>query len=342
MNSSDVIITILGSSGKNTWLRSEIIDILSEELKIEKTEANGRFTAILSRTKYFEKISDAPVKYQFSNIGAARYDAIQKAKEGDQNLRTDIEEFMKIYYWDVFLKCVQDHTEYLDINYEHLVKGLSFIAEGLLGDNPTEYISRLNNAFYEIELPIEDDFRPSASIYNFGDTLQVEDVRTQHIGKFIEVEGRIVDIIIPKSKVLLAAFRCQRCEHITYINQDDRKFVEPYECENSVCRRKGPFKLLDEPESTLVDYQEMVLESLHGGQVVISVAAYGSLCRPPWERDAKVVKVCGIVKKAQCTTRTGKTNLFEWVICKGYHRIRVGKMAPCCWNLGSRKSVCKC
>lgn len=314
MNSHDVIVSLLGNSGKKTWLRSDILDILSEELKIEKTEANSKFTTTLSRTNYFEKISDAPVKYKFSKTGSARYEAIQREREGDQTLRTDIGEFIQLYYWDAFLNCIGNHIEYLDINYKDLEKGLHFIAEGLLGNSPDEYLKKLNDGIHKIVLTIDDDFRPKASIFNFGDTIQVEDILTQHIGKFVEVEGRIVDQTITKSKVLRAAFKCMRCEHITYIDQEDRRFVEPFQCENDVCGRKGQFKLLDEPESSLVDYQEMIIESLHGGQVAVLASVYGSLCHPPWERDAKVVKVCGIVRKVQVVTRGEKKNLFEWVV----------------------------
>jgi len=314
MNSSDIIVSLLGDSGKNAWLRSDITDILSAQCKIEKTEANSRFTNVLSRTNYFEKIDEVPVKYRFSNTGAARYKAIQYEKEQAQTFRTDVGEFIKIYYWDAFCICIRDHIEYLEINYNDLVNGLNFIAEGLLSKSPDDYLMKLDTAYHEIETAIDDDFRPKSSIYNFGDTLQVEDIRTAHIGKFVEVEGRIVDSIIPKSKIMRAAFKCQRCDHITYINQEDRRFVEPYQCENDVCGRKGPFKLLDEPESDLIDYQEMIIESLQGGQVILSVSAYGDLCRPPWERDAKVVKICGIVRKMQAVSRGEKKNLFEWII----------------------------
>lgn len=72
MNNNDVIISLLGNSGKKAWLRSDILDILSGELRIEKTEANSRFTTALSRTNYFDKISDVPVKYEFSKTGGGK------------------------------------------------------------------------------------------------------------------------------------------------------------------------------------------------------------------------------------------------------------------------------
>ncbi|MDD3840094.1 MAG: ATP-binding protein [Clostridia bacterium] len=314
MNSSDIIISLLGDSGKKQWLRSDILDILSEALKIDKGEANGRLTPFISRTSFLEKISDTPVKFKFSTTGEARYASIQTEKRGNETFRTDVGEFIKIYYWNAFCDCVMNQTEILEINYNDLVKGLKHIAEGLAGNDPDEYVQKLNKALHDIDVPTTEEFRPIVSIFNFGDTLKVEEVRTKHIGKFVEVEGRIVDTMIPRMKITLGAFRCQRCDHITYIQQEDRKYTEPFECDNSVCGRKGPFKLLDHPESEQVDYQEMLIESLSGGQVVVSVSAYGTLCRPPWERDAKVVRICGIVRKAQLATKTGKTNLFEWVI----------------------------
>jgi len=44
--------------------------------------------------------------------------------------------------------------------------------------------------------------------------------------------------------VRIGAFKCQRCGDETYIPQTNGKLIEPFECQNEDCGRKGPFKPL--------------------------------------------------------------------------------------------------
>jgi len=45
-------------------------------------------------------------------------------------------------------------------------------------------------------------------------------------------------------KEKMGLWQCKRCNHTTHIPLYDGKFMEPFECENDVCGRKGPFKPL--------------------------------------------------------------------------------------------------
>lgn len=45
-------------------------------------------------------------------------------------------------------------------------------------------------------------------------------------------------------KEKMGTWKCKRCDHTTYIPIDNGKIVEPFECDNDVCGRKGPFKSL--------------------------------------------------------------------------------------------------
>ena len=314
MNNSDLIILVLGNRGKKEWLRSEILDILSDELRIEKLEANSRFINVTSRTDYFEKVSDSPVKYQFTKIGKVRYEELKKAEKSDEKFEGLVEDFIKKYYWDEFSNCLLEEREFIEIDFKNIENGLYYVAEQLY-KRPDEILVKFNKALEKIFVPADIDHRPKASIINAGGLHQVEDIKTEHIGKFVQVEGRVVVQSLPRSQVMRAAYKCQRCGHVTELYQEPMRLVEPFICENDACERKGPFVLLPPPESEYVDAQEITIESLRGGQVTMKVHLAGSLCRPPWERDAKVVRVCGIVRAYNSFSKTGtKTNVFEWVI----------------------------
>lgn len=312
MNSSDIVISLLGESGKKQWTRSEILEILSKELKIDKKEAAEKFDTMNKRTDFFEKIGDTPSKYEFSKSGELRYQTLKKRQNEETEFRTDIEEFIKIYYWDSFLDCVNNHSDFLEIKFDDLQKGLPYIADALIDSDPAEAISKLNKGLEEISIPVEDNHIPKISIYNFGQILQVENLRNEHVGKFVEVEGRVIFQTPTRSELVVGMFKCPRCGETMRIPQETNKHIEPYLCFH--CERKSVFKLLDEPDSFYIDAQEVLLESLQG-EVSIRVHLTESLCRPPKDRDAKVVRVCGIVKRRNVTSKAGaKSNYFEWMI----------------------------
>lgn len=314
MNASDYILTLLVNTGKKQWLRSDIIDMLSESLKIEKVDANSRFANTISRTEYFEKISDNPIKYQLSKIGEVRYKTIKNQETRTEQFSEDVEEFLKKYYWDEFLKCIKEGKELLEIDFHKLRVGMPNVAEKLF-EKPQETIKSINNAIKNIEVGADVDVPPQISIYNLGESLQVENIKTNCIGKFVEVEGRVVIQSMPRSEMTLGAFKCMRCDHVMYLPQESYKnFVEPYLCESDYCGKKGPFKRLEPPDSVYVDGQEIVIESLRG-EVTIKAHLTGSLCCHPRERDAKVVRITGIVNSSGTISKQGvKTNCYEWVI----------------------------
>src|SRR5659263_480245 len=76
------------------------------------------------------------------------------------------------------------------------------------------------------------------------DKMEVEKITVGQINsnlfyKSIIVQGMIAHIEDIKPKLITGAFKCQQCDEITTIEQDDSgKLIEPYECLNDVCGRK--------------------------------------------------------------------------------------------------------
>lgn len=313
MNTYDTLLSILGDSGKKEWTRSEIIDILSDRLRIDKVNAANKLDNTQARTDYLEQ-DPVNKRYRFSRSGTLRYEVFENDARSKQRFDLDVDAFIRKYYWAEFLECVDEHTEYINIEYDLLHKGLPRVAERLY-DNAKEILPQLNNALKNISKGTPDEHAPKASIVNANNTvLQVEELRTKHLTKFVQIEGRVVFQMPQRSQLTRGAFKCMRCGEISYLEQGEPgKYYEPFICENDSCNRKGPFKLLDEPESKYIDAQEIVIESLKG-EMDIRLHITESLCSPPWMRDAKVVRVCGIVEARQANTKAGKSNYFDWMI----------------------------
>ncbi|RLM53172.1 AAA family ATPase [Halobellus sp. Atlit-31R] len=73
-------------------------------------------------------------------------------------------------------------------------------------------------------------------------------------GTHLAIEGQLSRATVKYSKIIEAAFECQRCGTMTYIAQDGSEFQEPHECQG--CERQGPFHI-DFDQSEFIDAQKL-------------------------------------------------------------------------------------
>lgn len=112
--------------------------------------------------------------------------------------------------------------------------------------------------------------------------IEIRDLRSKHLGKFIAVEGLVRKATEVRPKMVDAMFKCLRCEAIIKEPQDNLIFKEPLECykEQGGCARTAAstkFKLLNE-HSTYIDTQKIEIqespEGLRGGAQPQRLVAY--------------------------------------------------------------------
>lgn len=187
--------------------------------------------------------------------------------------------------------------------------------------NPVEVLADAKTALINVNLsntpPIDVDLpnvppqdfekNVSVAIEGFGPPIRIRDIGYNLANTFITVKGNIVrkSDIIPNVEV--TAHRCLRCDFITYMPQDPQNhdiFAEPWECENEVCGRKGPFRLIPE-KSTWVNkrkirIQEMAENISDGDQTLSLIDAviygYGDVSCPPL---GSTINLSGILKLEQ-------------------------------------------
>ncbi|OYT62824.1 AAA family ATPase [Methanosarcinales archaeon ex4484_138] len=176
------------------------------------------------------------------------------------------------------------------------------VAEDALVDIGERKGARLLNAHVRVvELPMR---------------VAIRDIRSDHIGTLIAVEGLIRKATEVRPKIVRAVFHCPY-EHETIVLQGE-KFVEPFECEDPDCsRKKGPFQLSME-KSTFVDAQKIRVqespENLRGGEqpqtldVLVSDDITGMVA--PGDR----VVLTGVLRSYQRTTYNTKSTFFDLVL----------------------------
>ncbi len=229
-------------------------------------------------------------------------------------------DFFKRYYWETILELANDYPDKrsLCIDFPDIERFDMELAQELL-EHPDPVIKHANEALIGIDLPSEDiDFTNThVRIIKLPERVQIRDLRSANINKFIAVAGLIRKATEVRPKIIKAAFSCRYCEHVTFVPQSEGKFVEPHECENDQCGRKGQFKLVHE-ESEFIDAQKLrVQESpddLRGGEQpqTLDVDVDDDLAGNVTPGDRVIIS--GILRSFQRSTQQGKSTFFDLVL----------------------------
>ncbi len=229
------------------------------------------------------------------------------------------EDFFRTYYLDNIFELAKNYPakRNLSVQFSDIEKFNPDLARELI-EHPDSVLEHANEALREYPLPVDVTFTNThVRIEQLPDRIQIRELRSANINKFIAVSGLIRKATEVRPKIVKAAFMCQRCEHITVMLQGEGKFVEPYECENEICRKKGPFKLVHE-ESVFIDAQKLrVQESpddLRGGEQpqTLDVDVDDDLAGIVAPGDRVVIS--GILRSYQRNTQQGKSTFFDLVL----------------------------
>jgi len=192
-----------------------------------------------------------------------------------------------------------------------------------LQQQPGEILPYAEEAVSMVDLPVDISLDnvmvrptnvPDADVYGVGE------LRHNHAGQYVGVQGHISRVTPCRPKVTEAAFECQRCGTITRIPQGDGDHQEPHDCKS--CERQGPFRL-NTNQSEFVDQRKIQLkqppeESASGDDETITVYMEGDVADPPEETLAEHVgedaTIYGTVKMDQRESGRQKTNVFDQYI----------------------------
>ncbi|MCX8206450.1 MAG: AAA family ATPase [Methanothrix sp.] len=226
------------------------------------------------------------------------------------------EEFIRSRYWDDLLKLAESYpsTRSLIVDFADLDRYDTEFADDLL-ENPDVMLDAAHTALQDIVLPVDVDLSGAhVRVVNLPQHLKTRDLRSDHIGKLIAIEGQVRTATEVRPKIVRAAYECQRCGHVFYVEQSGTKFIEPYECPNEACDRRGPFRLLPK-RSQFVDAQKVRVqespEDLRGGEQpqTLDVELGDDLVGRIFPGDRVIIN--GILRSYQRTTQSGKSTYFD-------------------------------
>src|ERR1041385_559341 len=96
--------------------------------------------------------------------------------------------------------------------------------------------------------------------------VKVRNIRAEHLGRLLAVEGLVKKVTEVRPQVMEAAFDCKTCGNRVRLVQDDEFIAEPVICDG--CEKPGPWTLREE-ECRFIDHQKVEIqestEGLPGG-----------------------------------------------------------------------------
>jgi replicative DNA helicase Mcm len=229
------------------------------------------------------------------------------------------EDFFKRYYWEKILELAKDYPQIrsLVIQFPDIERFDMELARELL-ERPESVMKHANEALSSIDLPADVVLTNThVRIVKIPERIQVRELRSSNINKFIAVAGLIRKATEVRPKIVNAAFKCQRCGDVTFMPQAEGKFLEPFECQSDACGRKGPFKLLHE-QSEFIDAQKLRIQEspddLRGGEQpqTIDVDVDDDIAGLVSPGDRVVIS--GILRSFQRSSREGKSTFFDLVL----------------------------
>jgi len=215
-----------------------------------------------------------------------------------QTLNEQIENFkgfIEQYYEKKLHELDSKGISFIYIDFFEIAEFSPELAEFLL-ETPEDAIKALELSISEFEL----DIKPRVFNLPKSQFLEIRNIRSANLGKFVYIEGIVRQASDVRPQVVSAKFECSVCGNSISILQLDTKFKEPSRCS---CGNRARFKLLSKD---LVDAQRLVVEespeNLEGGEQAKRLPIYlkEDLVEPKMEKKTtpgSKIRVNGIIKE---------------------------------------------
>jgi len=237
------------------------------------------------------------------------------ATADNTELIDSFEEFYRNYYRNEIGELAQKYPsdkKSLFVDWQDLYRFDPDLADDFKSQ-PEQLQEYAEEALRLYDLPVDVKLgQAHVRIVNLPDATDIRNIRADHRGSLISVQGIVRKATEVRPKVTTAAFECQRCGTLSRIPQSTGDFQEPHECQG--CERQGPFRI-NFDQSEFIDAQKIRVqespEGLRGGETPqsIDVNIEDDITGDVTAGDH--VRVAGILKLDQREQGNEKTAMFD-------------------------------
>ena len=180
----------------------------------------------------------------------------------EQPLEEQLQQFLKDYCWDAIGELAQRYPreqKHLVVDYADLYQFDADIAEDFLAV-PETIKEALGVALSNIHVPNVELTGVEIRVVNIGESHIYQPIHLERESPdgYIGVRGELKKVTTPAKELTEAAYECQRCGSMTYVQQAGEDSTMPNECGG--CERQGPFQI-DQKQSTFTDYCKVRIET---------------------------------------------------------------------------------
>ncbi len=223
----------------------------------------------------------------------------------------------KTKYKDMLKRIVIAKKKSLVVDFQDVIEFDQELAS-LIIERPREYIPKFEKVLEEIASRYAGKkYKVNLRFTNLDETVKLREIRDEHIGKLIMIEGILVRQTQVKGRIKKAYFRCEACGTVFPVIQKDIYIMTPTACPNPECPKKtGPFTFLaDHPDNEYVNWQLLVVqekpEELPAGQLPRSIEVIVEDDLVDVARPGDKVTIVGIVEaKPDKLLRKGSSSIF--------------------------------
>ena len=223
----------------------------------------------------------------------------------------DFEQFFSDRYFQEVVEAVKNGKDSVVVEFEELDIFSPELTD-YLRENPVSAIDAAVEGIQSHEQITDEDFSVRFVDMPDEDKVMLKNLRSEHLGKFIPVEGMIKRASQVKPEVVSAIFECTQCGDRYEKEQDSSQLKSPYKCD---CGSKK----FDTIEKVMTDTQIVTLEedpeSREGSEQPssLSVRLEGDLVDPEFQKKiipGNVVEVTGIMRERPFKKKSKKFDIY--------------------------------
>ena len=224
---------------------------------------------------------------------------------------TEFEEFFSERYFQEVVEAAKNGRDSVVVEFQELDIFSPELTD-YLRDNPVSAVDAAVEGVQSHEQVTGEDFSVRFVEMPEEDQVLLKNLRSEHIGKFIPVEGMIKRASQVKPEVISAIFECTACGDRYEKEQDSSELKSPYKCD---CGSKK----FETVEKIMTDTQMVTLEedpeSREGSEQPssLSIRLEGDLVDPDFQRKivpGNVVEVTGIMRERPLKKKSKKFDIY--------------------------------
>jgi len=236
-------------------------------------------------------------------------------------IRNYRDESGRLKYLDRIRRMMLFNKTSLIVEYPDVYRYDPELAQAII-DYPDEFIRRASDTIREIVAQENPDYarrhrRFIPRIVNLYETVRIRDIRSEYIGRMIQIEGIITRMLPVRSKLVRAVYRHSKCGAEFYWPESEdeeigEKLEKPPVC--PVCGESGGVFTLVKEKSVYVDYQRIVVqerpEDVPGGQMPRSIEVQLTEDLVDTARPGDRVSIVGVVRLQQVSSKSPFFDLY--------------------------------